>query len=158
MSKKYRTSEVLELIDIPKTTLYYYLREFEDYLHIERVNNRYIFTEDDINTLLRIKSLLKEEDLSIDNVKKVLERAVSLDIRAETQNNMKLIIDKIDSLANAIKELSQTQKKILDNMNTTYNTQQKILEIIQKELPPANRREPKSSIWDRIKRWWRGER
>lgn len=119
--KYYTTGQVAEIIGEPDSTIRYWCDEFDEFLQIEKTGKsgrRRQFTSTDIKKIEYIRYLLKEENLSIKQVKEFLsspEAEKMLPIAKEKEQLM------IEALSNAVasqvkEEVEKMLKEAEDNL------------------------------------------
>lgn len=144
--KYYGTGQVADMLGEPDSTIRYWTDEFDEFLQIERTgpsSTRRRFIESDIKKLEYIRHLLKDENLSIKQVKEFLstEDAKNLaPIRNEKEQIMiealvSVVSMQIDERLNQkFKELEDTLLKVSEIQG---DAQRKFKEELDKKLDKA---------------------
>ncbi len=74
---QYRIGDAVRIVEVPAHTIRYWEQEFSDFLHPQRsTGNQRTFGRYQIELLLRIKKMLKEEKYSIAGARLKLQNAV----------------------------------------------------------------------------------
>ena len=77
----YSTDEVVEHLNIPKTTLEYYLIEFK--INIKKAGRNRKFSHRDIEKLQRITDLINKEGFTLEGAKEQLRQKIKTDNKNE---------------------------------------------------------------------------
>ena len=83
----YSTDEVVEHLNIPKTTLEYYLLEFK--INIKKAGRNRKFSHKDIEKLQRITDLINKEGFTLEGVKEQLRQ------KKKTENENEEVIARL---------------------------------------------------------------
>jgi DNA-binding transcriptional MerR regulator len=90
----YSTEEVVEHLNIPKTTLEYYLLRFK--INIKKVGRNRKFTHKDIEKLQRITDLVSKEGFSLEGAKeKMLQKT-------KMENENEEVIDRLQEIRKSL--------------------------------------------------------
>ena len=87
MKLYYSTDEVVEHLNIPKTTLEYYLLEFK--INIKKAGRNRKFSHKDIEKLQRITDLINKEGFTLEGVKEQLRQ------KKKTENENEEVIARL---------------------------------------------------------------
>ena len=118
ISSSYKTiSEVVKILNlksksgqkIPTHTLRFWEKKFKQIRPIILTGNRRYYDQSNIDLLKRIKFLLKDQGMTIDGVKKLLNSTKSNDLdeisnKTITADNLK---NKINNISNIVKDLKK---------------------------------------------------
>ena len=101
---------------IPTHTIRYWEKEFKQIKPKILNGNRRYYDEKSINLLKKVKFLLKEQGMTINGVKKVLNGDVSFELDEMANNsikadNLKIKLTKISNIIKNLKNLKQDGKK-----------------------------------------------
>jgi len=124
----YTTGQVAEMLGESDSTIRFWCNEFDEFLKIEKTGpsgKRRQFTSTDIKKLEYIKYLLKEENLSIKQVKEFLSSPEAEKMQPITKEKQKILIE---ALANAI--ASQIEESIEKRMDKLINDKLNYIENI----------------------------
>ncbi len=110
----YSISEVSKLTGLEKYILRYWEGEFEELKPSKnRAGNR-IYTNKDIQLILKIKKLLKEEKYTIDGAKKILRGETEEISKIENEGVNKLFYEEKKEINNLKEDLEEIKKFLLD--------------------------------------------
>lgn len=130
--KHYRAKEILEELEIPRTTLNDWLKNLEELMEIERDNkNHRVFTEEDLKILKDVKSA-RDKDIPFSAIKEAL-------IKYKTKNDNELAFDNTISHVDA----NQIASIMRENFNSVLQDFKK--DLIQ-ELKDEIRKELKAEF------------
>ncbi len=117
----FKISEVSDLTGIKSYVLRYWESEFEQLKPKKAINNRRMYTQKDVTTILLIKKLLYEDKYSIEGAKKALKQ-LQVEVKKEHKtfvqscqqqkaiDQLKELICSISSLKNSLSDSIEDQK------------------------------------------------
>jgi len=147
--KYYSIGQVADRVNVPKSTIDYWTIAFNELLKVDKSNVQRRYTEKNIQFLIRVKKLLKEENYSIEQAKKLLAKEKihydnnnkdnennDLNINAEhekitIEDFLKILDDKLNSLKQSQQD-SITQLEQNLQLEYTKNIIPKIEDVINK--------------------------
>ena len=113
----FKISEVSDLTGIKSYVLRYWESEFEQLKPKKAINNRRMYTQKDVTTIILIKKLLYKDKYSIEGAKKALKH-----LQAEIKKEHKVSIQShqqqkaIDHLKDLISEISSLKKSLCESI------------------------------------------
>ena len=111
----FKISEVADLAGVKPYVLRYWESEFEQLRPKKAINNRRMYTQKDVTTILLIKKLLHKDKYSIEGAKKALKH-----LQVEVKKEHKAFIQScqqqkaIDHLKDIVSSISSLKKSLLD--------------------------------------------
>lgn len=124
--KYYTTGEISEKLDVTKDTLYYWEKEFPDYLNIKRADNKRkerLWTDKNIEQL-KVIIKLKNQGLTIKEIKDRLNPNPKDHFEKVTVSK-----EEVKMLNKEIQELKEVVKRLIEEEATTRNR----LEFFEKD-------------------------
>ena len=95
---------------LPTHTIRFWEKQFKQIKPKIFNSNRRYYDEKNINLLKKVKFLLKDQGMTINGVKKILNSEVSLDLDETANNSIRT-----DNLKNKLVNISNIVKKLKDN-------------------------------------------
>jgi DNA-binding transcriptional MerR regulator len=116
--KIYGIKEVAQRTGLPASTIRYYDQQFSDYLDVKRgAGRRRMFTPQAVERLLAVQRMLKEEGLSMRQVRQALSGQGTATAPpasvAECQAEIERLKSQVSDLERKIEELKEIQKRTL---------------------------------------------
>ena len=127
-NKKYFTiDEVAKILKVDDSDIIFWFNKFKDILNIPTVGMFQVFEKNDITNLQKIKELLVDKNMSIDDVRKHFkENTTSLIIRERSQEELNVF--------NYFNKIMSSQHKqmqeIIDTNNQILETNQKLIKLL----------------------------
>jgi DNA-binding transcriptional MerR regulator len=100
--KYFSISEVAELCDLKTHTLRFWEKEFKDLSPVQRKGNRRYYKREDIVLVMKIKSLLHNDGLTVSGAKKSLDSNTSH--RKRSGLNSKEILQDLEDILEELKK------------------------------------------------------
>ena len=135
--KYFSTNQVGEILGEAPSTIRYWSDQYEDFLEIKKTGPSgrvRRFTNDDIVKIEYIRKLLKEENLSIKQVKEYLSSDNAKELQPVTKEREEVLIDALanvvfEKMDDRFSEMLQSMERLIANKAETYVEEQDKLKL-----------------------------